>query len=78
MLESIIPWDTVQPPNWFQRWFILANAHPGGILVLHDTPEVNRKTPGTLREVVPELRRQRYRFVDLDTLSGPAGPGSSC
>ncbi|WP_255111201.1 hypothetical protein [Synechococcus sp. RedBA-s] len=58
---------------------MLANAHPGGILVLHDTPEVTKQTPSTLREVVPELKRQGSRFMELlDTLSGPAGPGSSC
>lgn len=78
VLGSIFPWDTVRPPAWFQRWFILANAHPGGILVLHDTPVLNRQTLATLRQVVPELKRQGYRFVDLDTLSGPAGPGWSC
>lgn len=77
VLGSIFPWDTVQPPAWFQRWFILANAHPGGILVLHDTPILNRQTLATLRDVVPELKRQGYRFVDLETLSGQAGPGSS-
>ncbi|MCP9819628.1 polysaccharide deacetylase family protein [Synechococcus sp. Cruz-9H2] len=78
VLGSIFPWDTFQPPAWFLRWFILANAHPGGILVLHDTPELSRQTLATLRQVVPELKQQGYRFVDLDTLSGPAGPGWSC
>jgi peptidoglycan/xylan/chitin deacetylase (PgdA/CDA1 family) len=78
VLGSIFPWDTVQPPAWFQRWFILANAHPGGIVVLHDTPDLNRQTLATLRAVVPELKRRGYRFVDLETLSAPATPGSSC
>ncbi|MCP9840944.1 polysaccharide deacetylase family protein [Synechococcus sp. J7-Johnson] len=78
VLGSIFPWDTFRPPTWFQRWFILANAHPGGILVLHDTPELNRQTLTTLGQVVPELKQQGYRFVNLDSLSGPAGPGWSC
>lgn len=78
VLGSIFPWDTLRPPAWFQRWFILANAHPGGIVVLHDTPELNRQTVATLAAVLPELQRQGYRFVDLETLSAPAPPGSSC
>ena len=78
VLGSIFPWDTLGPPTWFQRWFILANAHPGGILVLHDTPELSRQTLATLAAVLPELRRRGYRFVDLESLSAPAPPGSSC
>lgn len=45
VLGSIWPLDTDGPPAWFQLMFILSAAHPGGIMVLHDT---NRLNPATL------------------------------
>ncbi len=38
VLGSIFPWDTLHPPLWFQQAFLHWNAHPGGIIVLHDRP----------------------------------------
>lgn len=72
VLGSIFPWDTLRPPLWFVRLFVRLNAHPGGILVLHDTPALSGRTLETLRVVVPELRRRGYRFVPLDELLDPA------
>jgi peptidoglycan/xylan/chitin deacetylase (PgdA/CDA1 family) len=71
-LGSLFPWDTFRPPVAFLRWFVLRNAHPGAILVLHDRPDTIEATLATLRAVVPELRRRGYRFVSLDAL-GPGG-----
>jgi peptidoglycan/xylan/chitin deacetylase (PgdA/CDA1 family) len=68
VLGSIFPWDTFHPPLEFQRRFVLANVHPGGILVLHDRPDTIEATLATLRAVVPELRRCGYGFVSLETL----------
>lgn len=51
--------------------FVLANAHPGAILVLHDRPDTIQATLATLRAVVPELRRRGYVFVALDVLCAP-------
>lgn len=72
VLGSIFPWDTLRPPLWFVRLFVRLNAHPGGILVLHDTPALSGRTLDTLRRVVPELRRRGYRFVPLQELLDPA------
>ncbi len=68
VLGSIFPWDTLRPPLWFMRLFVRLNAHPGGILVLHDTPALSDRTAQTLRRVVPDLRRLGYRFVSLTEL----------
>lgn len=68
VLGSIFPWDTFHPPLAFQRWFVLANAHPGAIVVLHDRPDTLPSTLALLRSVVPELRRRGYRFVTLAEL----------
>ncbi|MEX1315994.1 MAG: polysaccharide deacetylase family protein [Synechococcaceae cyanobacterium] len=68
VLGSVFPFDTNHPPLWFLRRFLLANVHPGAILVLHDRPDTITATLHTLRAVVPELRRRGYRFVSLDQL----------
>lgn len=68
VLGSIFPWDTLMPPMWFVRWFVICNAHPGGILVLHDTPALSARTCQTLQRIVPELRRRGYTFVPLAEL----------
>jgi len=72
VLGSIFPWDTLRPPLWFVRLFIRINVHPGGILVLHDTPALSGRTLEILRSIVPELRRRGYRFVPLKELLDPA------
>ncbi|WP_225867141.1 chitin deacetylase family protein [Cyanobium sp. PCC 7001] len=71
VLGSIFPWDTLKPPLWFVRWFVRCNAHPGGILVLHDTPALNARTCRTLQRIVPDLRRRGYTFVPLAELLDP-------
>ncbi len=72
VLGSIFPWDTLRPPFWFVRLFVRLNAHPGGILVLHDTPALSGRTLDTLRRIVPDLRRRGYRFVPLAELLDPS------
>ena len=71
VLGSIFPWDTFRPPLGFVRWFVRINAHPGGILVLHDTPALSGRSLESLRWIVPELRRRGYRFVSLEELLDP-------
>lgn len=73
VLGSIFPWDTNQPPLWFVRAFVQLNAHPGGILVLHDTPKLSARTQASLRWIVPALRRRGYSFVPLAELLETAG-----
>jgi peptidoglycan-N-acetylglucosamine deacetylase len=68
VLGSIFPWDTFHPPLTWMAWFMLRNAHPGAILVLHDRPDTLPATIELLRKVVPALRQRGYRFVSLDRL----------
>lgn len=68
VLGSIFPWDTFHPPLTWMARFVLCNAHPGAILVLHDRPDTLPATIELLRRVVPALRQRGYRFVSLDRL----------
>lgn len=68
VLGSIFPWDTFHPPVGWMGWFVLTNAHPGAILVLHDRPDTLPATMEVLRLVVPALQQRGYRFVTLDRL----------
>lgn len=67
-LGSIFPWDTFRPSKALMRWFVLHNAHPGGILILHDRPDTIAATLATLRAVIPRLKARHYHFVTLDAL----------
>ncbi len=53
-----------------QRRIVQRLAHPGGILVLHDTKTANPLTRDTLKAVVPRLRQDGYGFVTLTGLLG--------
>lgn len=72
VLGSIFPWDTQRSPLWFVRLFVRLNVHPGGILVLHDSPAMSGRTLETLRWAIPELRHRGYTFVPLAELLDPA------
>jgi peptidoglycan/xylan/chitin deacetylase (PgdA/CDA1 family) len=73
VLGSVFPWDTLHPPLTWLEGFVLANVHPGAILVLHDRPDTLPTTLALLARVVPELRRRGYRFTNLAALTRPIG-----
>jgi peptidoglycan/xylan/chitin deacetylase (PgdA/CDA1 family) len=70
VLGSIWPLDGLglAPPEPAQRWIVERFAHPGGIVVLHDTEEANPATRHTLQAVVPELQQRGFSFVTLSML----------
>ena len=70
VLGSIWPLDGlgIAPPEQAQRWFVEQLAHPGGIVILHDTKDANPATRRTLLREVPELQQRGFSFVTLSTL----------
>ncbi len=70
VLGSIWPLDSYGPPEQAQRWFVERFAHPGGIVVLHDTIAANPATRHTLQAVVPKLQKKQFTFVTLSHLLG--------
>ena len=70
---SVYPFDATIPSVAWATSYILRNARPGAILVLHDGGSRGRRTARVLAEVLPELRRRGYRVVSLSELVA-AGP----
>lgn len=77
VLGSIWPFDGLSFPLLspelrveLQQEFVERFAHPGGIIVMHDTAEFNPLTRETLQVVVPLLKAKGYRFVCLTELLG--------
>ncbi|MFJ5559811.1 polysaccharide deacetylase family protein [Streptomyces sp. NPDC093250] len=52
---------------------VLDGVHPGSVVVLHCTRSAAPTTERAVRRIVPELRRQGYRFVKVSELIGAAG-----
>ena len=69
-LGSVYPYDPAIPSTGFARQYILRNARPGAIVILHDHGARGRRTAQVLAEVLPELRRRGYRVVSLSELVG--------
>ena len=73
-LGSVYPLDATIPSVAWARGYILRNARPGAIVVLHDGGSRGGRTVRVLAEVLPELRRRGYRVVSLSELVAAAGP----
>jgi peptidoglycan-N-acetylglucosamine deacetylase len=68
-LGSVYPFDAAIPSvSWASR-YILRNARPGAIVVLHDGGDRGRRTARVLAEVLPVLQKRGYRVVPLSELS---------
>lgn len=68
VLGSVYPFDAQIPSGRLASWYVLENAAPGAILIMHDGPERGARTAEVLRRVLPELRRRGYRIVTVSTL----------
>ena len=73
-LGSIWPYDTHIISSQFASWFILANAYPGAIIVLHDVGERGETTIASLTQILPQLRDKGYEFVTLSELKARSSP----
>jgi peptidoglycan-N-acetylglucosamine deacetylase len=68
VLGSIFPYDTNVSSPWFTTQFITVNAQPGGIIVVHDSGNWGKNTAEALDQLLPKLKQQGYRVVNLTTL----------
>ena len=67
-LGSVYPLDAAIPSVYWASSYILKNARPGAIVVLHDGGGRGRRTARVLARVLPELRVRGYRVVSLSEL----------
>jgi peptidoglycan/xylan/chitin deacetylase (PgdA/CDA1 family) len=76
-LGSVYPFDPQIRWSWFSKRFILSNAKPGSVIILHDWGGKGRRTAKTLSNVLPVLARRGFRVVTLTELEGlRSSPGS--
>ena len=73
VLGSVYPFDPQLPSAQFAARYVLWNARPGSIIVLHDNGARGERTALALAEILPELNRRGFRVVTLSELlaSGP-------
>jgi peptidoglycan-N-acetylglucosamine deacetylase len=71
-LGSVYPFDATIPSVTWAARYILRNAKPGAIVVLHDGGSRGQRTVRILARVLPELHRRGYRVVSLSELVAAA------
>ena len=67
-LGSVYPFDPQIPSAWFSRRHVLARAHPGSIILLHDRGDRGNRTIEVLSAILPELKRRGLRLITLSEL----------
>jgi peptidoglycan/xylan/chitin deacetylase (PgdA/CDA1 family) len=78
-LGSVYPYDAHVPSPRLAAAYILANARPGAVVVLHEGGGRGRRTVEVLRRVLPALRARGYRVTtlsELAALGGAAAPSA--
>ena len=71
-LASVYPFDATIPSVPWAANYVLRNARPGGIVVLHDSGARGLRTARVLARILPELQRRGYRLVSLSELMAAA------
>jgi len=74
VLGSVYPYDAQIPSAWFAARYILANAGPGAIIVLHDVGARGRRTAAALDAILPELTARGLEVTTLSDLAGGPDP----
>jgi peptidoglycan-N-acetylglucosamine deacetylase len=69
-LGSIYPFDVALPWRRFAVSYILRNARPGAVVILHDGATRGLRTAQVLGTVLPQLRARGYQAVTLSELVG--------
>ncbi len=68
-LGSIYPFDSHIPSPWFASRYILWQARPGSVIVLHDNGPRGQRTYETLSSVLPELTERGFEIRTLSELT---------
>jgi peptidoglycan/xylan/chitin deacetylase (PgdA/CDA1 family) len=68
VLGSIYPLDPFIKWDWFTVNYVLSNANPGSIIILHDGPRKGQRTARTLQQILPKLIRKGLHVVTISEL----------
>ena len=71
-LGSVYPFDAIIPSVSWATHYILRNARPGAIVILHDGGSRGKRTAQVLAAILPTLQAREYRIVSLSELFSPA------
>jgi peptidoglycan/xylan/chitin deacetylase (PgdA/CDA1 family) len=71
-LGTVYPLDGSIGWSWFSAQYIIANARPGTVVILHDRGERAERTAKVLGRVLPELRARGFEVVTLSELTASA------
>ncbi|MDF1499401.1 MAG: polysaccharide deacetylase family protein [Anaerolineales bacterium] len=72
-LGSVYPFDSHIPSPYFASRYILWQARPGSVIVLHDYGARGERTLETLSIILPELIERGYSIRTLSELVAGAG-----
>ena len=75
VLGSVYPFDAQISSTTFAGHHILANVHPGAIIVLHDVGERGLRTAAALDAILPELEARGLQVTTLSDLAGNSTRG---
>jgi peptidoglycan/xylan/chitin deacetylase (PgdA/CDA1 family) len=67
-LGSIYPYDVYIHSPRFAAAYVVANARPGSVIVMHEGGNRGVRTAEALRRVLPALRARGFRLVTLSEL----------
>lgn len=67
-LGSIYPHDPMVPSVWINSHYIIQQVFPGGIIIIHDGPQIGLRSAQVLRRVLPALQSKGYQIVTLSEL----------
>lgn len=74
-LGDVFPLDTTLLSSRFHAWYVLQNAKPGSIIILHDGNGCGLRTAETLEVVLPVLAARGFRVVSLSELAAQGQAG---
>jgi peptidoglycan/xylan/chitin deacetylase (PgdA/CDA1 family) len=69
-LGSVYPYDASHPLVSYSSWHVLNTVTPGSIIILHNATGRGIRTLQVLKQTLPVLLEQGYKFLTLSELSG--------
>jgi peptidoglycan/xylan/chitin deacetylase (PgdA/CDA1 family) len=76
VIGSVYPYDAHIHSPEFTSSYVISNAQPGAIIIMHDGYESRFATATALERIIPSLQKRGYRFVTLSDMAARASNGT--